>query len=178
MEFMAAGAVVPGGLIMAAALAGWMLGRWQSGQPRAAPAPPVGDGLTEGASGAACSPSELTFPGASDTSDASGVTACQHAARAERREVTEAARSLAELHDEITAYRQQEQVLAAAIGEGMPLELAADDLRQECRYLGLIGQPTCSLPHGGHAACTHSAGCAAAMRAVQPSARLSGFTRV
>ncbi|QDH33775.1 hypothetical protein [Porphyrobacter sp. YT40] len=178
MDFMTTGAAVPGGLIMAAALAGWMLGRWQSGHARPAQASPLGDGLIGGESGAACSPPEQTRAGAGDTAGASGVSACQHAARAERREVTEAARSLAELHDEITAYRQQEQVLATAASEGVALELAADSQRQECRYLGLIGQPTCSLPHGGHAACTHSAGCAAAMRAVQPSAGASGFTRV
>ena len=178
MDFMVAGALTPSGLALGAAVAGWMLGRWQSGQTRAAPLSPVDDGITEDEAAAPRPSGSQTVPFADLSADANAASACQHAARAERREVTEAARSLAELHDEITAYRQQEQVLAATVGEGMPLELAADALRQECRYLGLIGQPTCSLPHGGHSACTRSAGCPAAMRTVQPSAPASDFTRV
>lgn len=174
MDFMVAGALAPGGLALGAAVAGWMLGRRQSGKARVAPLSPVVDGMTEGEAPA---PSQ-TVPFAHLSADANAASACQHAARAERREVIEAVRSLAELHDEITAYRRQERVLAATVGEGMPLELAADALRQECRYLGLIGQPTCSLPHGGHSSCTRSTSCPAPMCTVQPSAPASDFTRV
>ncbi len=177
MDFMATGAVVSGGLIMAAGLAGWMLGRSRRGLVRVRPPSACGDEMAEGAAREAPPTPPHTATVDAYPAGATDVTACQHAARAERREVTEAARSLAELHAEITAYRRQEQVLAATLDRGVPLKLAADTRRQECRYLGLVGQPTCSQPHSGHGACTRSDACRSTTRADQSSAPASGFTR-
>jgi hypothetical protein len=97
--------------------------------------------------------------------------------------VIEAARSLGELHAEVTAYRRQEQVLASALSDGLLVELVPTGARGECRYLGLIGQPTCPLPGTGHETCASREGCGAAAasrraRAAQPSPEASALTRV
>jgi hypothetical protein len=68
----------------------------------------------------------------------------------------------------------QEQVLASALSDGLLVELVPAAARGECRYLGLIGQPTCPLPGSGHAACASREGCAVA----QPLAEASALTRV
>jgi hypothetical protein len=168
MNYLADPAVL-GSIVMGAVLSGWLLGRQH------AAARMVGS-ETPGPA-----PEPLPEPQAAIPPEARGaaVTACQHAARAERRQVIEAARSLGELHAEVTAYRLQEQVLASALSDGLLVELIPGAARGDCRYLGLIGQPTCPLPGTGHETCTSREGCAAASRRMaQPAAEASALTRV
>jgi hypothetical protein len=159
---------VLGSVVMAAVLSGWLLGRRHGvPAPDEALAHPTAE--PEAPSTAVAAFDSEALSGAT-----SGATACQHVARAERRQVIEAARSLGELHAEITAYRRQEQVLASALSDGLLVELLPAAARGECRYLGLIGQPTCPLPGTGHAACARREGCTLA----QPVAEPSALTRV
>jgi hypothetical protein len=170
MDFLADPAVL-GGVVMGAVLSGWLMGRRHG-------AAALGDqaGLPE---------PEARFEAraTSHDGDMADVTACQHAARAERRQVIEAARSLGELHEEVSAYRRREQVLASALSDGLLVELLPAAARDECRYLGLIGQPTCPLPGTGHETCASREGCTAAAAsrwalAAHPSPEASALTRV
>ncbi len=173
MDFLADPAVL-GGVVMGAVLSGWLMGRRRGAHAlddqAAMPAP-------EPAAPSDVQPSGHDKP-------AVAVTPCQHAAQAERRQVIDAARSLGELHAEVTAYRRQEQVLASALNDGLLIELLPAAAQGECRYLGLIGQPTCPLPGTGHETCASREGCAAADRsrrsraASQPSPEASALTRV
>ena len=172
MDFLADPAVL-GGVVMGALLSGWLIGQRHGARV-------IDDFL------AMTSPqteSRTDAHPASHDDTGAAVTACQHAARAERRQVIEVARSLGELHAEISAYRRQEQVLAAALNDGLLAEFLPGAAREECRYLGLIGEPTCPLPGEGHKTCTSREGCTAAaatlgLRAAQPSAESSALTRV
>lgn len=173
MDILADPAVL-GSIVGGALLSGWLIGRRHGvhavGGEVPVPAPePAAQPLAQ----------HIDAPG----ENLAGVTACQHAARAERRQVIEAARSLGDLHAEVTAYRQREQVLASALSDGLLVAVMPDTGRHECRYLGLIGQPTCPLPGTGHEVCASREGCAAAAAsrratAAQPSAEASALTRV
>lgn len=169
MDFLADPAVL-GGIIGGALLSGWLMGRRQ------------GLGATGGeALAAAPEPVAPSVPPPAQV--LADVTACQYAARAERRQLIEAALSLGDLHAEVTAYRQQEQVLASALSDGLLVAAMHDAGRHECRYLGLIGQPTCPLPGTRHETCASREGCTAAAasrraRVAQPSAEASALTRV
>lgn len=160
---------VLGSIIVGAVLSGWLLGRQHGSGP-------VAGGHAPGAALEAVPEPQAETPPALVTD---AITPCQYAARAERRQVIEAARSLGELHAEVTAYRLQEQVLASAASDGLLVELIPADERGDCRYLGLIGQPTCPLPGTGQETCGSREGCAVAARRVdQPVAEPSAFTRV
>ena len=158
------------GIIGAAMLSGWLMGRRH--------------GLCANEGEALVAVSEPDAPSAPPPTQAlAAVTACQHAARAERRQLMEAVRSLGDLHDEVTAYRRQEQVLVSALNDGLLLAVMPDPGRHECRYFRLIGQPTCPLPGTGHETCASREGCTAAAasrraQAAQPSAEASVLTRV
>lgn len=166
MDILADPAVL-GGIIGGALLSGWLMGRRH--------------GLCATGGAALVTVPEPDAPSAPPPTQA--ISACQHAARAERRKLMETVRSLGDLHDEVTAYRRQEQVLASALSDGLLLAVMPEAGRHECRYFGLIGQPTCPLPGTGHETCASREGCtaAAALRraqAAQPSAEPSVLTRV
>lgn len=162
-----------GGIIICVALGAWMLGRWQGGLV------PAADQISVAATALLDRPQDRN--GLSHTALAP-VIPCQQAAQAERRGALEAASSLGDLHAEVSAYRLAQQVLAGIGGEQLDVMLVASDAGQECRYIGISGQPTCPM----HSAVRHGSpceeGCAAFRpvhpRAVQPSPAVSGFTRV
>ncbi len=71
---------------------------------------------------------------------------CQRGARDERKVALEAAISLGDVHEEMIAYRRQEQVLFGAQGDAMAIALTPASERLYHRYTGLSGQPTCPPP--------------------------------
>ncbi|WDA42552.1 hypothetical protein [Erythrobacter sp. BLCC-B19] len=161
-----------GGIIVGVAMLAWTLGRWHSGvaasDAAARPAPKV-------------EPSRpVPAPDSAAPEAARGVVVmCQQAARDERRIAAATARSLGEMHEEIAAYRRQERVLAAALSDGLLVELLPARARHECRYLGLIGQPTCPMSEAEVAAQNCATGCTATRRPeAYPSPAASALTRV
>lgn len=167
------GPAVLGGIIICVALGAWMLGRWQGGLVPSA--------------GLVCAETPVALNGQQEPRDQEHATPaprtpCQQAAQAERRGAVEAASSLGDLHAEVSAYRRAEQVLVRMEREQLDLVLVAADAGQECRYIGISGQPTCPMPGAVHHGSNCGAGCAAfrllPQRAVQPSLCASDFTRV
>lgn len=153
-----------GGIMMCVALGGWSLGRWQA--LRTAGEVPRTPGETAAAARAPVIPP---------------VEPCQHAARTERRLALATVDRLGEIHVEISAYRRAEQVLAKIDGDAVPLRAARAG--RDCRYLGIVGEPTCSIPASARAVCACGAGCEAiaaqpALRAVQPSVTAGDGARV
>jgi hypothetical protein len=137
-----------GGIMMGLALGAWLMGRWQGGlavsDDRApAAAPTAGPDRSEA--------DEVPMQ------RATAVAPCQEAAQAERRNAMAAAGSLGELHDEISAYRRAQKVLAGLNGDGLGLSLA--DARSKCRYLGLMGEPTCGAAASARMACSPGTAC-------------------
>ncbi len=156
-----------GGIMMCVALGGWSLGRWQAlrkagKDPRGSPRE------TAGARAPVPAP----------------VEPCQYAARTERRLALSTIDRLGEIHVEISAYRRAEQVLAKIDGDALPLRAARAG--RDCRYLGIVGEPTCGAAASARMACSLGTPCskedtlqpgpARPERMRQPSA--SGFTRV
>ncbi len=175
MELLADGPAVLGGIMMSVAIGAWSLGRWQSGlgvpdAPTPEPAPVGGEA------------------GEALIRHAAAVAPCQDDARAERRTALAVADSLGELHAEISAYRRAQQVLAGPDADRLGLHAQLADVRSECRYLGLMGEPFCGLAGPVRGACTRGTRCSKAdplppgpariERARQPSPEAAGFTRV
>jgi len=171
------GPAVLGGIMMSLAIGSWSLGRWQSGLgvpdvPAPGPAP------ADGEAGDA--------PIQSAPLRTAGSAPCQDAARAERRKALAVADSLGELHAEISAYRRAQKVLAGPDLDALRLQPLRAELRSQCRYLGVMGEPTCGLSGPVRSACTDGTRCGKAEplppgparteRPPQPSA--SGLTRV
>ncbi len=137
-----------------------------------------------------CSPRTRTGPHALPLAalPAAAAAPCQHAARAERRRALAVADSLGELHAEISAYRRAQKVLAGPDGDALRLRPHFADVRSECRYLGLMGEPTCSLAAHARSDCATGLRCSRAdplpqgsprpERMRQPSPAASGLTRV
>lgn len=163
------------GIMMGVALGAWSMGRWQgglavSGDRTPAAAPTAGPVCSEA--------DEAPIQRATDAAP------CQEAAQAERRNAMAAADSLGELHDEISAYRRAQKVLAGINCDGLGLNLA--EARSECRYMDLMDEPTCGAAASARMACSLEIPCskddtlppgpARPERMRQPSA--SGFTRV
>lgn len=168
MELLLDGPAALGGIMMSVALGAWSLGRWQGTF-----AVPEDAGLRD--AGAPDRPGAAAEPG-------------PQAARAERRSAIDVADSLGELHAEISAYRLAEQVLAGPDGDGLHLRLHREDARSQCRYLGVMGAPTCELAEPLRAACAGGTRCGKAdplpaaapapqPRLLQPSPA-AGLTRV
>lgn len=180
MELLTNGPAVLGGIMMSVAIGSWSLGRWQSGlgvsgDPAPAPAPVAGEA------------GEAPLPRAPLRT--AGAAPCQDAARAERRTALAAADSLGELHAEISAYRRAQKVLEGSDLDVLRLQPPRADLRSECRYLGLMGEPTCGIAGPVRGACTLGTRCDKAdplpppgparpepLR--QPSPAAAGLTRV
>ena len=164
MEFFASPALL-GGIVACFALGGWTLGRCQSG------AVPAHDALMPEQI-ALHPPFEWRAPASHDRG---AVSPGRQAARSERQVALDTAPPLGQLHAEISAYRQQAQVFAGVAEGEFATELALAVRQHECRYLGLIGQPTCGMPQAALPACDCSGDCAAgsvllrAAVAVQPS---------
>lgn len=154
------------GIMMGVALGAWSMGRWQALRT-------AGD-------------NPCRRPG--ETATARGpalptIEPCQHAARAERRLALASEDRLGELHVEISAYRRAERVLAKIDGDALPLRSAMSEPGLDCRYLGIVGQPTCGIPATARAVCACGTGCdqIAAMpplQVVQPSAAAGDGMRV
>lgn len=153
-----------GGIMMCVALGAWSLGRWQV--LRTAADDPRGKPCEKAAARA-----PVFTP----------VQPCQHAARTERRLALATADRLGEIHVEISAYRRAEQVLAKIDGDALPLPAARAG--HGCRYLGIMGEPTCDIPAAARAVCACGTGCdriaaLPSLRAVQPSATGGDGVRV
>jgi hypothetical protein len=174
MEFLADGPAVLGGIMLSVALGAWALGRWQGGlalpDHQAAP--------------------ETFEPGETRVQAAPVApqsAPCQDTARAERRTALAVADSLGELHAEVSAYRRAQQVLAGPEGDGLRLRPLHEDTRSECRYLGVMGEPTCGVAEPARTACACGTRCSNAdplplpamgERLRQPAPPVSGLTRV
>ena len=140
MELLVNGPAVLGAIVISVALGAWSVGRWQGGLAVTGEA---GEALMQRASlGSAC------------------AAPCQDAARAERRTALPAADSLGELHAEISAYRRAQRVLAGPDGDGLRLAPHFEDVRSECRYLGVMGEPTCGVAEPARTACACGTRCA------------------
>lgn len=155
-----------GGIMMGVALGAWSMGRWQA--LRTAGDDPSGrPGDTAAAQGPALPP----------------IEPCQHAARAERRLALASDDRLGELHVEISAYRRAERVLAKIDGDALPLRLAISEPGLDCRYLGIVGEPTCGIPAAARLDCACATGsdeiaAMPSLRVVQPSAAAGDGMRV
>ncbi|MCL9998234.1 MAG: hypothetical protein NBV68_02535 [Erythrobacter sp.] len=180
MELLANGPALLGAIVISVALGAWSLGRWQGGlalTDDAAPAALPTGGEAEEAHVQCAAPRGTA-----------GAAPCQNAARTERRTALAAADSLGELHAEITAYRRAQKVFAGPDGQGLCLQPHFEDVRSECRYLGLMGEPTCGVAEQARTACACGTRCAhadplppaTARREVlrQPSPAASVLTRV
>lgn len=154
------------GIMMGVALGAWSMGRWQALKT-------VGDnpsgraGETAAAGGAALPP----------------VEPCQHAAWTERRLALASDDRLGELHVEIIEYRRAERVLAEIDSDAVLLRPAWEEGARHCRYLGIVGEPTCGIPATARAVCACGTGCdkVAAMpplRVVQPSTTAADGVRM
>lgn len=173
MELLAGGPAALGGIMLCVALGAWTLGRWQGGL--AAPEEPALP--ARGEAGEARMQSAPQRPGAAP---------CQDAAKAERCTALAGADSLGELHAEISAYRRAQQVLAGPECDGLGLRPPVEAAGNPCRYLGLMGEPTCGISETARAACACGTpprqpgplSPTVAERAVQPSRAVSGLARV
>ena len=168
------GPAVLGGIIMSVALVAWALGRWQRGFAS------EDCGAAEPAC-AGTAPPDMAASVTRMPAPALPVPSAPHTALAERRSPDQTA-SLGELHAEISAYRRTQQVLATLDSDPLQLTVFPPDQRTDCRYLGLIGEPTCAMAFGARPAsgCTSGSGCAGYSPRVvaQPSAPVSALTRV
>jgi hypothetical protein len=134
----AGGPAALGGIMMGVALAAWSLGRWQGGLVSCDNRSAAAGEIERVAAGNL----ELHPPFAV-------ATPCQTAARMERNVAMATALSLGDMHAEISAYRRAEQVLAGLTSD--PLRLTEG--RTGCRYLGVIGEPTCGVATAARLAC-------------------------
>jgi len=151
MEYWANPAVL-GGLAAFASLGGWTLGLLTSRAPSTATGSGSADALV-GCASAAARPA----PTAS--------ALCQINAHAERRRALADVRSLGLVHDDITALRHRERVLARSAPDHLPGRVDPAPGAAACRFIGIIGEPTCGTPRSACAACVHGNHAAAAMRA-------------
>lgn len=179
MEFLTFSPAGLGAIMVSVAIGSWSLGRWQSGiaaSEDVIPAPASAGGEA----------GEAPMPRAALR--ATGAMSCQDAARAERQTALAAADSLGELHADISAYRRAEKVLASPDGEELRRRSLLADARSECRFLGLMGEPTCGVAQPARGACTSGVRCDRAEpllpgrawpeRPRQPSPAALGLTRV
>jgi hypothetical protein len=164
MDMMASPAML-GGLMMAVAWGAWVLGRWQGAAAAAAMALPVASDRQA---------SESAQPNATQQAASPRVTAaaftspCQQDAADERHLALTPDISLGDLHEEISAYRRREQVLASLDPGAFQFDRAA----QDCRYVGLTGQPVCPAPANVRQGC--GTGCASFTGALSGSAFARG----
>jgi hypothetical protein len=173
MDHFIDGPAALGGILISLALCTWTLGRWPGGLT-------VSDKRKPAVIPAAVEAGQAPVR-------AAGAAAFQDAARKERRTALAAADSLGELHAEISAYRRAQRVLDGPDGEVLRLIPHSEDLRSQCRHLGVMGEPTCGLSGLARAACACGTRCdaadplppaiARAERLSQPSPE-AGFTRV
>jgi hypothetical protein len=113
-----------GGVMTGLMLASWMFGRWQS-RPGDPPARAVQENVPE----------------SSDSLHAGRP--CENAAGAERH-VVNAFTALGELHADISAYRQAQQILSDnALRATMQVGWTAPGEDDLCRLIGGSGTPTC-----------------------------------
>ena len=169
-----------GGLILCIAWGAWALGRWQGEQVR--PDVPIA------AEHPATLPQSETENPARAVGTGGPASPCQQNARDERLCALQDNLSLADLHDEVSAYRHREQVFATLAPGALRFGRVEDPEMQECRYIGLTGQPICPAPGAARLACTKGCGIQpgadlpafvpAEIRADQPSPGGSAFTRV
>ena len=183
MELLASPAML-GGIIAGVALGAWSLGRWQGAawpvtDPRS-PAPGAEHPPFEWRASVSHDPSPAVHSAVRSAAPIAGL--CQQARRAERNVALEPGFSLGDLHAEVSAYRQQQQVFAAVTDYGLRLDLLLAEVRRDCRSAVPIRQESC-LTHG---APPPPCGCTAvpaevpaplwAERAVQLSPAASGLT--
>lgn len=164
MDIVASPAML-GGLIMTIALGAWALGRWQGAAAAAAMALPVG---CDRPAGAAVPPIETQQERVPSTPRAAFASPCQQDAADERHLALAAGFSPGELHAEVSAYRRREQVLASFDSRAFLFERGA----QDCRFVGLTGEPVCPAPVNVRQGC--GTGCTAAAIPLPGSALACG----
>jgi hypothetical protein len=127
MEFFANPATLLG-VITGVGISAWALGRWQGA--------PLGHGSQ-------CPHPALTQPVLCDADAVPAASPCQEQAREERLIALQDPVSLCALHDEVSAFRRTENVFATLEPDDLlrASQRAGND--RDCRYIGLIGQPTC-----------------------------------
>lgn len=155
-----------GGIMMCVALGAWSMGRWQAQRAAADD--------SSGMPGETAAARRPALP---------LIEPCQHAARTERCLALPTDDRLGELHVEISAYRRAERVLAKIDGDAVPLRAAPAEPGRDCRYIGIVGEPTCNTPAAARAVCMCGTGCdqvaaAPVQRTVQPSAAAADGVRM
>ena len=140
MDYSASSALL-GGIMFCIALSAWTLGHWQGSAALARPTlgepqPPYRASL------AARAPTATR-----------AITPCQKQARTERQIVLGQTDSLSDLHAEVSAYRQQEQIFASLADDAFRFDRAQATERTDCRYLGITGFPTCGLSVAAMSVC-------------------------
>ncbi len=135
----AAGPAALGGMMMSVALGAWMLGRWQ------------GDGIASGGGGAGPAPVADPAAGAEaiSCSDVAEPGPCPTAAQTGRDGAPPSMASLAELHDEIAAFRRSEQVFSRHALPDWHFAAEADDEQDARRDRGPAGEPCCEILGSG-----------------------------
>ncbi|MFO6446444.1 hypothetical protein ACLBKU_04800 [Erythrobacter sp. NE805] len=164
-----------GGVITGLMLAAWMLGRWQSGL---APPPARRETLADDVP----SSEALSRALAGQQSDAADAETSRPLASDERRSALAGGASLGELHEQVSAYRRAEQVLADADVEGLQLYWAGPGACEPAPRAAIGVRHAAAMRHPGGADCacgTCTADCprAGPPRADQPSLAVP-FTRV
>ncbi|MCZ8371028.1 MAG: hypothetical protein O9293_13900 [Porphyrobacter sp.] len=139
----AGGPAAFGGMMMSLALAAWSLGRWQGGLV-------TGEDCDAAAPGAVKEASAAGSAGFHPSSVP--ATPCQDAARAERSVALASATSLGEIHAEISAYRRAERVLSDLKDDPLSLTGKRHAGQAGCRYIGIVGTPTCGVPEAARLA--------------------------
>jgi hypothetical protein len=147
------------------ALAGWIVGRWHALAMRPSQAPDQ--------------PSVHHAPAAVPAGSAGTASSLLFASNASA-DWIDNAMSLSELHDEITALRRRERVLATILPDASMLDRSSADLRQ-CRKLASIADSACDCLHDSQRPGDAAPQTQAALwtqRAAQPSPGRPSLTRV
>lgn len=161
-----------GALVAAIALSAWALGRWQGSATASMAAPEFAPAVISESAHAPANPSavpDTPWP----------ASPCQQNAADERRHVVSGIGSLADLHEDISAFRRREQVLASLD----PDTLFFDNAQPDCRFVGITGTPLCPAPVRVRRDCGMGCGVREACQPtrsapVQPSREVPALLRV
>lgn len=143
------------GILGCVALGAWAIGRWQSGA--------AGEAAKCAAPAIAQHPPFEWAPFEWDAPyppSAATATPPHLPAQAEREVWFDVALSLGDLHEEVSAYRQREQVLARFGNDNAALDVIAPASHQTCRTCGLTGELARRTPQAALAVCGCERGCA------------------
>ncbi len=164
---------IVGTMMTSIAFGAWALGRWQ-GAAAACMALPVASPTPTS------EPAHLPEAAPVAREVSAPASPCQQNAADERRSLATDVVSLADLHEDVSAYRRREQVLAS-LDAGM---LFSDTALQDCRFVGITGEPLCPAPANVRQGCG-GGGCGGRQTArpahvtpCQPSRAVASLLRV